>query len=98
MIKNINYKGRIDGNIIRDMEFSTWKPRQHVDRSGPYTIILFKSGQCRIMGCKIPLDVTLLKYPITNIKVQSVTITMKLGKTVNLFKLAGNIITTYILI
>mgnify|MGYP003460733800 CR=1 len=89
MIRNINYKGRVGPNIIRDMRFSSWKPRQYIDRSSPYTIILFKSGRCRIMGCKDPLDPSLLPYPITDITIQSVTVTADLGTSVNLCKISS---------
>ena len=89
MIRNINYKGHVGSNIVRDLKFSTWKPRQYVDRSSPYTIVLFKSGRCRIMGCKDPLDTSLLPYPITDITIQSVTITADLGTSVNLYKISS---------
>ena len=94
MICNINYKGYVSPNIIKEMGFSTGKPCQYIDRSGPYTLIFFRSGHCRIMGCKTPLKHSLLKYPITEIKVQSVTVTMDLEKSVNLYKIAGILIST----
>ena len=90
MIRNINYKGYVDPQITRYMGFSKWKPCQYIERSGPYTLIFFRSGQCRIMGCKTPLEPLLLKYPIRDIKLQSVTVTINLGTSVNLYKLAGN--------
>ena len=90
MIRNINYKGYVDPQITRYMGFSKWKPCQYIDHSGPYTLIFFRSGQCHIMGYKTPLEPLLLKYPIRDIKLQSVTVTINLGTSVNLYKLAGN--------
>ena len=92
MNSNINYKGFVNPSAVRGMEFSTWKPRQYVDRTGPYTIVFFSSGKCRIMGCKTPLNIKLLQYPIINIQVQSVTVTKSLGYTVNLYKISGKFI------
>ena len=84
MIRNINYKGFVDPKIIKDAKFSIWKPCQFVDKSGPYTLIFFKTGKCRIMGCKSPINTKLLEYPIVDIQVQSVTVSIDLGFIVNL--------------
>mgnify|MGYP006049610737 FL=1 len=91
MIRNINYKGFVDPNLIKNVEFSNRKPCQFIDRSGIYTLIFFKSGKCRIMGCKSPINVKLLQYPILNIQIQSVTVSTDLGFNVNLYVLSNKL-------
>ena len=89
MISNINYRGFVDPKELIGLQFSAWKPCQYIDRDGPYTLIFFRNGKCRIMGCKKPIDTKLIKYKIKNIQIQSVTVTIDLGTTVNLYKLSG---------
>ena len=89
MIRNINYRGFVDPKELIGLQFSTWKPCQYIDRDGPYTLIFFRNGKCRIMGCKKPIDTKLIKYKIKNIQIQSVTVTIDLGTTVNLYQLSG---------
>ena len=95
MIANINYKGQVSQNVIKNLKFSDWKPRQFIDRNGEYTIIFFKSGKCRIMGCRKPIEMSKLQYKITNITIQSVTVIDTIGKIINLYKIAGKYIILY---
>ena len=87
MIVNINYSGQFLENTNL-LKFSTWKPKQYIHKCKDYTIIIFKSGKCRIMGCKTELLISTLPFKINNIKIQSLTISESLGETVNLYKLA----------
>ena len=86
MISNINYKG--DTKVEKDFEFIMKKPRQCVKKCKDYSIIIFQSGKCRIMGCKKPLIESTLPFKITNIRLQSITVTANLNRTVNLYRLA----------
>ena len=88
MITNINYKGKVSNDIISKMKFPVGKPSQVVDKSGKYTIIFFRSGNCRIMGCKKPLEKYDLQYDIENIRMQSLSVVVNLGITINLYKLS----------
>lgn len=88
MIANINYKGQVSQEITSKMKFPIGKPSQIVDKSGKYTIIFFKSGNCRIMGCKKPIEMKHLQYDIKNIQLQSLTIVVNLNQSVNLYTLA----------
>ena len=49
MIANINYKGQVDKEIISKMKFPIGKPCQVVEKTDKYTIILFQTGNCRLM-------------------------------------------------
>lgn len=88
MLVNINYKGKISNDVTRKMKFPIGKPSQIVDKTGKYTIVIFKSGNCRIMGCKEPIDINELQYDIKDIQLQSLTIVMNLGIIINLYKLS----------
>mgnify|MGYP003406514703 FL=1 len=88
MIQNINYKGNVSESVVKTLVFSKGKPQQFVDKKGKYTIIIFRSGKCRIMGCKKPLKKKYLQYPINDIVLQSSTLTVDLGEKVNLYKVA----------
>ena len=93
MIVNINYRGHIHGTV-EHLKFSKWKPQQCVIRLEKYSLIIFKNCKCRIMGCKQPIDkwkIDIAEYKIKLIveRIQSITVTCKLGLTsVNMYKLA----------
>ena len=91
MITNINYKGKVSADIIRKMKFPNGKPSQVVDKNGKYTIIFFKTGNCRIMGCKKPIEKSELKYDIQDIRMQSMTVVKNLGISINLYKLSRKV-------
>ena len=73
MLSNINYKGfttaPLDGLVFRN------RPTQCVLRYQEYTIILFPSGKCRIMGCKHLIDPYSLPYNISIVGIQPITVT-----------------------
>ena len=85
MLANINYRGNFD---VSNMRFPPGKPQQIIDRSGKYPLIFFKTGKCRIMGCKKPLDNYKLQYRINNIIIQSITVTMDMGHSINLYNMS----------
>ena len=74
---NINYKGFTNENI-ENLPFNKWKPRQYVCKYPNYSIIIFKSGKCRIMGCKKPITDEMLPFSIKILKIQSLTVTFDL--------------------
>jgi len=88
MLVNINYKGKVSQDVISKMQFPIGKPSQIIDKSGKYTIVFFKTGNCRIMGCKKPIETNKLQYNIEDIRLQSLTIVINIGVAVNLYKLA----------
>ena len=85
MITNINYKGKVSPEVTKKMNFPVCKLTQVVDKSVKYTIIFFKFGTCRIMGCKKPIEMKHVQYDIKNI--QSLTIVVNLKETINLYTL-----------
>lgn len=87
MLSNINYRGQILDSI-KHLKF-TYKPAQCVQKYKDYTLVIFRSGQCRIMGCKKPL--TTVPYNIDSIQIQSITVTVNLGKKLNLYTLAAKL-------
>ena len=87
MLANINYRGIIDQIYIKDMEFPYTKPQQIVDRRGKHIILIFKTGKCRIIGCKKPIRMQDLQYNIKNIQIQSITVTANVGQKIHLLKL-----------
>ena len=88
MITNINYKGKVSSDIISKLNFPKGKPSQVVDKSGKYTIIFFRSGNCRIMGCKKPIEKNELQHDIQNIRMQSMSVVINLGIRINLYRLS----------
>ena len=87
MLRNINYKGFSPDPM--NFNFGT-RPCQSVLHFPEYTIIFFPSGKCRIMGCKKPIDASSLPYNITNVTIQSITVTCDYGQPINLKDLAEN--------
>ena len=86
MISNINYKGILKEGVEK-LVFSGWKPCQCVMKFQNYTIVVFRSGKCRVMGCKAPLDISSLPLPIEIECIQSVSITFDYGHRLNLVKM-----------
>ena len=86
MLLNINYKGKLTVGI-EDLDYGVYKPQQCVLRYPEYTIVVFRSGSCRVMGCKTELDISRLPLPIKIEKIQSVTISFSYSQKINLFKL-----------
>jgi TATA-box binding protein (TBP) (component of TFIID and TFIIIB) len=89
MIANINYKGSAPVSRISHLDFGYRKPQQFVQKCEKYTIIIFRTGNCRVMGCKTALSSTEeFPFGITIERIQSITVTENLGLTVNLYKMA----------
>ena len=88
MLTNINYRCRVCLETVGMMNFPKCKPQQYIDKTGKYTIIFFKNGKCRIMGCKKPVEFENLQYNIKDIQVQSLTIATKVEQSINLNNLA----------
>ena len=89
---NINYKARVLENVDK-LPFNKWKPRQFVKKCPDFSIIIFPTGKCRIMGCKKPIECFNIERPF-KIKVetiQSLTIVDYLNESVNLYKLSCKI-------
>lgn len=91
MLANINYRGFLDQKYIKKMEFPYTKPKQIVDKRGKHTILIFKTGKCRIMGCKEPIRMQDLQYNIKNIVIQSITVTANVGQKIHLLKLENQL-------
>lgn len=91
MISNINYKAHVVNfsSISHLLQFSK-KPRQCVVKSF-YSVIIFESGKCRIMGCKKPINgIVYCEFLVIQIEcIQSITVTSHLGQSINLYKLSN---------
>ena len=86
---NINYKAIILDNTDT-LIFNEWKPRQCVIKCPNYTLVIFPTGNCRVMGCKVPINSEYLTDPF-NIKIeriQSITVVGKINESINLHKLS----------
>lgn len=87
-IVNINYKGvvkcdtpMVDRKVPPYMSVYTNKDGEK--------LLVFKSGKCRVMGCKKPIiTTTSFPIPVEIQDVQSVTVSMDLGHGVNLYQLS----------
>ena len=86
---NINYKCKML-ETIENLVFNPWKPRQHIYKCSEYTIIVFPTGNCRIMGCKSPLQSKIIyePYKILIERIQSITVVGNINQSINLYKLS----------
>jgi len=105
LVRNANYKGTMKHSIElpklhRKIPNSTLykKPHQLVVKDPKGTILFFRSGKFRVMGCIDELDATFLVYSYTNlindgefppVTLQSYTSTSHLGFRVSLEKMAA---------
>lgn len=88
MIANINYKGVVTDNLDKFQFNRIGKPKQYIYRDLNFTILIFKTGNCRIMGCRKPLtDFTKLPFGIEIKSLQSMTVTYNFNQSIHLFKL-----------
>ena len=94
MITCINYSGLMLDSMD-SFEFRYYKPQQCLKKYENYSMVFFRSGKCRIMGCKKALDITTLPYNIKNIQLQSISIVEKIGQMINLQKLSQKISCSY---
>jgi TATA-box binding protein (TBP) (component of TFIID and TFIIIB) len=75
----------------KQFKFNCIKPRQYVEKHSQYTLVIFQTGNCRIMGCKKEIDLLNLPYKITNVILQSVTVTIDLEQQIHLRNLHMNL-------
>lgn len=90
-IVNINYAGRVLEDVSH-LPFRNYAPFMYIyNCDDKYKLIVFKSGKCRIMGCKTPLTINKDDLPVQVqiTRILSTTVTFKLPSTLNLSKL-GN--------
>ena len=91
MIVNINYAGHFLGDIEK-LSFSRSSPQMHVLKCKNFTIVLFRSKKCRIMGCRKPLaNLNELPYPIKLHRIASATATFSIGRSIILHKLSAKV-------
>jgi TATA-box binding protein (TBP) (component of TFIID and TFIIIB) len=89
MISNINYKAKASVEAISHLDYGIKKPQQYIQKCPKYKIIIFRSGNCRVMGCKKPLhDNEKFPFGIKIQRIQSITISENIGSVVNLYKMA----------
>ena len=91
MIRNINYKARVSHDDLVKLNFTKVRPPYQltipIDNVGK--LLLFPSGKCRLMGLKKPFSEDLqLPLKISNMEIQSITVTYNVGHRINLLKLA----------
>lgn len=87
MLVNINYRCTLNRETVQNMRFPTGKPSQILDRLSKCTMVIFRSGKCRIMGCRKPVNIEDIPYDINNLKIQSITVTANLNMKINLLHL-----------
>lgn len=88
---NINYKGRMSHADVAKLGFKVGtRPNQVTIKLSSCTLVVFRTGSCRIMGCKQPLT-TLddIPYRVCIDRIQSVTVTANIGTSVILRNLKG---------
>ena len=96
-IVNINYKGFVikpEDNIDYGELCKKQSPQSLTYKSNDgETLLVFASGKCRVMGCKkhISHPTNMFPIPIQITHIQSVTATLDLGYTLNLYALAKQI-------
>ena len=91
MITNINYVGRAV-EPVGHLPFRSQSPNMYVHKCDKYTVVMFKCGKCRLMGCKSPIQVRVVNdgpVKISITRIQSVSVTFDVGSRLSLSKL-GN--------
>ena len=89
-IVNINYKGIVKKHV--SMVHRKAPPYMSVFTSDTgEKLLVFKSGKCRVMGCKKAMHTPTFPIPIEIQSIQSVTASLDMGHEVNLYKLANRL-------
>lgn len=90
MIANINYKGNLRDDDLKNLEIPTCKPpHQKVIQLEKCKLLVFPSGKCRLMGLRKPP--TNLPFEILNLSIQSITVVYDIGQDINLLTLASQL-------
>ena len=91
MIRNINYVGQALESVSH-LDYRKTPPYMHVCKCANYTLVIFKCGKCRLMGCRQPLLTRILldgPVKIAIQRIQSVTVTFDMKSMLKLSHL-GN--------
>ena len=92
MIRNINYRGTLSSKDLAKISFPwTSPPHQRIFNvfDGSVKLIVFRSGKCRLMGLKEPLQSTHeLPYVVHNLEIQSATVVMNFRSEINILRLS----------
>jgi TATA-box binding protein (TBP) (component of TFIID and TFIIIB) len=96
MITNINYRGCLPSNELKNIKFHDLKapPHQKIfTLRKNIKLLVFPSGKCRLMGLRKPLNEkeTILPFVINDLKIQSITVVYDFGCTINLLTLSRQI-------
>ena len=89
MISNINYAGKVLG-CVDHLPFRCRSPQMYIKRCQDFTLLVFKSGKCRLMGCKNHISSRIINVDdlnITILRLQSATASFNVGFRLNLSKL-----------
>ena len=90
-VTNINYRGRVTCPLS-DLKFPNSMAPPHMLRfkcKDTMTLLVFKTGKCRLMGCKEPViypPKCSVPYILTSM--MTITFTMNVGHEINLYKMA----------
>ena len=87
MIVNINYKASTSREEVKNLDFGCNKPQHFIHKGQGFKMLIFRTGKCRVMGCKKPITET-LPYGIKIECIQSVTLSFEIGLKIDLLKLA----------
>ena len=87
-ITNINYKCRVLDDVS-NLPFSLTSPQMYIHKCDDFKILIFPSGKCRIMGCKVPItELPQLPFRIVIEKLMSVSVVLDLKESINLINLS----------
>ena len=93
-IVNINYKGKVACKM-GELKFPKHQPSPQqlvYNCTNGEKLLVFTSGKCRLMGCKIPICSTAdLPIPVMLTNISSITLVMKLDESINLISLANKL-------
>ncbi len=86
-IVTVNYMGRVLDDVS-NLPFRPCQPNMYVHKTDQYKIIIFPSKKCHIWGCRESIK-TLSNLPFNIVinRIMSMTITLDIGKAIDLVKL-----------
>ena len=93
MITNINYIGRISS--VEQLTFRSKSPQMCIKKCKNFTMIIFKSGKCRLMGCKTPILTRVINVDddglsVTILRIQSASAVYNFGGNGFILNILGN--------